>query len=236
MEIEIEIKNQEQQLAHLRSECVTKALELSDLNSSYSKVLEDISTIEQEKKEFAEKCDEERLKLNEEYDRITAGRKSLVELKESTDKELTVIRNEIKTANKELSLANDRVLKARDELESVTKKKEELEVKASEFEPFVEKTLKLTKYIETLEEKKSKLSIEIHQMLEESTRELLEAKNELKKISIDVLMKTEQANHAQYETKKYLDELNIHMNNYNIVHARLETVFKKQFPELELKI
>ena len=87
-----------------------------------------------------------------------------------------------------------------------------------------------------LEEKRNKLKKEISEMLDSSTFELTKAREELVKITEAVKIKIKEAEQAEYKCKKYVDELYTHMNDYEIVRLRLETVYNTKFPELDLKI
>jgi len=160
----------------------------------------------------------------------------LVELKDISSNDLLKLKDEIKVANKELSLANNRVLLAKEEYKEVSKKKDESEVLILKLNTLVEILPKIQTDILELTEKRDKLKIIISEMLDSSTLELTKAKEELNKITEAVKEKVKEMNTAEYKLKKFTDELFTHMNNYEIIRSRLETVYKTKFPELELTI
>lgn len=233
---DILIKNKEAELAGLKLECLEKAEELTSILISIDSAKKERIDLDKEKADFEEYCTKIRSELKAESDRINVEKTNLVQLKETSSKELEVLRVNIKTANKELSLANDRVFGAKAEYDDVIKKKDEILLKVAELNLLVEMLPKLQSDILELEGKRNKLRVEISEMLDASTAELTKAKEDLVKITKEVEIKVKEAEQAEYRCKTYVDELYTHMNNYQVVKDRLESIYKTKFPELDLKI
>lgn len=236
MEIEIEITNKEQQLAQLHLDCVSKAEELSSLNSSYNKILDDIAKFEQDKKDFALNVAEEWSKINKEYDSINAERKSFIEMKESSAIELSNVKNDVKSSMKDLAKVNDMVLKARDEFATLKEDCELLNKRIEEQKTLVSAVDSLRESVTVLEAKRDVLKSQIQEMLEQSMQELTIARSELETIAKDLEIKTTERNKAEYELKKFLDELENRKKDFNIMLNRLEFTFNEKYPELKLNI
>lgn len=235
-EKDIQIRDKEAELAGLKLECKEQAENLTSILISVDSAKKEIIDIDTEKKEFNEFITLETAKLKEENDRINVEKRNLVTLKETSSKELDVLRISIKAANKELSLANDRVFSAKAEYDEIIDKKEEIVKKVAELNLLVEMLPKVQSDILELEGKRDKLRVEISEMLDDSTAELTRAKENLVQITTEVEIKVKEAEQAEYKCKKYVDELYTHMNDYQIVRDRLETIYKTKFPELDLKI
>ena len=233
---DIQIRDREAELAGLKLECREQAENLTSILISVDTAKKDLIDIDTKKAEFDEYVVKTTILLKEENDRINAEKVNLIGLKETSTKELKQIQNDTKAANKDLSLANDRVFKAKGEIEDLLKQKEHVILKVSELNLLVEMLPKLQTDISNLEEKRNELRKEISEMLDASTSELTKAREELVKITKEVEKKIEEANQAEYKCKKYVDELYTHMNDYEIVKMRLETVYNTKFPELDLKI
>lgn len=235
-EKDIQIRDKEAELAGLKLECKEQAENLTSILISVDSAKKEIIDIDTEKKEFNEFITLETAKLKEENDRINVEKRNLVTLKETSSKELDALRISIKAANKELSLANDRVFSAKAEYDEIIDKKEEIVKKVAELNLLVEMLPKVQSDILELEGKRDKLRVEISEMLDDSTAELTRAKENLVQITTEVEIKVKEAEQAEYKCKKYVDELYTHMNDYQIVRDRLETIYKTKFPELDLKI
>lgn len=232
--IEILIKDKEAELAGLRSECTEKASELTDILISIDTAKKERIALDLEKEEFSKYCEEKRIELKVSNDQINAGKKNLEDLKESSTKELNHLKNDIKTANKELSLANDRVLLARAELDSIVAVEKMVSQKVLELNRLVEMLPEIQSEILSLEGKRNTLRTEISEMLDSSTLELSQAKETLKLISEEVVKKIEEANQAEYRCKKYTDERNSHIIDYEILVKRFEVTSGRKYPELEV--
>lgn len=235
-EKEILIRDKDAELAGLKLECSEKALELTSILISIDTAKQERIDLDKEKADFEVHCTKNRSELKEENDRINAEKANLVQLKETSSKDLDVLKLNIKAANKELSVANDRVFGAKAEHVEVIKKKDEVLLKVAELNLLVEMLPKLQTDITELEEKRNKLRTEISEMLDASTSELQKAKEDLAKITEEVKIKVKEAEQAEYKCKKYVDELYTHMNDYQVVKDRLESIYKTKFPELDLKI
>lgn len=235
-EIDIQIRDKEAQLSGLNLECVEKASELTRTLISSAESKQSVTDhYVQKKLEFDEYCDKRLLDIKEKNEKLDERTES-VTLRETTAKQLSSLQNDLKTSNKELSWVNDKIFKAKGELKEVEESKEKTMLSVSRLNLLVELLPKLEKDIELLVNKKLKLTSDISEMLDSSTLELTKAREELLRITDFAKLKVEEANQAEYRCKTYVDELYSHMNNYEVVRSRLESVFKTRYPELDLKI
>ena len=235
-ELEILIRNRDSELSGLRLECLQEAQTLTSILISIDSAKKELIDINLAKAEFDRYVIEKTELISAENDRIIVERMKIAELIVTSELEIKQRKDEIKIANKELSLANSRVFKAKDEVEEVTGKKEEILKKVTELSLSVELLPELQLEILELENKRGKIRSEISEMLDSSTLELQKAKEELSKLQKEVLLKISESNQAEYRCKKYVDELYTHMNDYEIVRSRLESIYNTKFPELDLKI
>lgn len=235
-EKEIQYKNYEAELIGLRTECIEKASELSSILKSIDSIKNEIEDLELKKIEIQRYCDKIRSELTEENVRIISEKTNLMTLKETSTKELKQLQNDIKTANRELGWSNDKVFKAQEEFNSIEKEKIDAQNKILEMNLLLKQIPILEREIQDLEEKRNLVRSDTSDMLAKSTNELQQAKEILQKLQESVAKKVEEANTAEYRLKKYTDELFTHMNDYEVVRSRLENIWNKTFPELELKI
>src|SRR6266853_239819 len=125
-EKELQIRNYEEEITILHGKNVEASQTLTNT----------LKEIDSKKAEFDEYCLSERSKLKAENDRLDAVKKELEIWKETISIEegnvnkeklgLFEIRKSLRIANKELGLANNRVLKAKDEFDEIMKQKEEV--------------------------------------------------------------------------------------------------------------
>lgn len=235
-EQDIEINNKLAELAALKIECLEKSKELTETHRRINTEKENFKNSQiEEKLKYDKYCKDRETEIQLELDRL-ADRIARVEMRETTTKQLASLQNELKVANKELSLTNGRVLKAREEFDSISMIEKEVTQKVSEMTELVVLLPQIQSEILSLEGKRNSLKIEISEMLDSSILELSQAKESLKLISEDVIKKTEEANQAEYRYKKFTDDLVTHEYNYDVVKSRLEKVYRQKFPELVFKI
>jgi len=232
----IQIKDKEAELANLRVEIIEKVKELSLLHIQINAELENISQKRKELKDENDRIESEKAQLIKLYGQSTVELIELKGEKEKVRKEILVSQSRNRAIIKDLGWVNDKVLKARIELVEVERLKDEVHKKKLALVLFTEMVPDMQSIVLKLESRRDSIRSEISSMLDDSSLELVKSKEQLVLITKEVENKIKEAAQAEYNCKKYVDELYSHMNDYTIIKSRLESVYKTKFPELDLKI
>lgn len=235
-ELQLTKQDLEAHVAFLKNETIeistSISLSLRELENAKAEVV----VAKAEKAKIYVDIDKERSELKEEYVRIDVQKKELADLKETTNIELVNLKANIKGANKDLGWVNDKVLKADDEYHELEQKRNTILREIEEKTALRDKIIATKEELESFEEKRDKVKSQISEMIDASTLDLKLAQEELKTISRLVEEKNQEKNQAEYMLKKYTDELHSHMNDWYTIKSRLESVWNKTFPELELPL
>lgn len=226
-------RNLEVEYFELTQKVPVAAKELSDM----------ISKAHKERDELIAECDAKLATLKEEETELSKKRKIFEEhektsngMKEAADTAYFKVAKELKQALKDLSRTNSQVLAANEELLTVrlcinnaneqlksllilVAKVEETKVRLTELTDLKNRTINEIKN----EQQASDVKLRI------TNSELVRMKEELVKVQ-------QETEKARYLWENYNKELYKNMSDYAVIKARIEGVWRKTFPELEIPL
>jgi chromosome segregation ATPase len=213
-----------------------KAAELSLIYKDIERAKSELAQIETTKSQSLADIESKEKDLQEKHTGLSNHQISVSENVAQLGTQLLAIQSDIKLATKELVRSNAKVLAAEEEYtkyQAILANIEELEAQNSL--KVIERDI-ILEQVRLLDEERIKILEDISTKTLESDSKLKEAREELSKLVYLSSEKQKEADQAAFRVKTYTDELYTHMNNYQIVKARLEGVWKQTFPELELPI
>lgn len=233
---EIEKKNSEAELIQIKSEINDKALELAGILQKVDKAQSVFALLNKEKAEFAEyKAQEEALIVNGRKD-LDLARQQWLKERDTHSALMDHSKREIKSTLKELARLNEACIKAQDEFKALGEEMSLLQSKIEENKHYASKLEEDKVAFETFSQKREDFEVDLINRLAAAHEQIAQAKIEYEAVKAETDKKVVEMNEAQYKLKTYTDELYTHMNDYQIIRARLETTFKEHYPELELPL
>lgn len=210
--------------------------ELSGLYKDIEKAKSDLKAIEAQKLQSTSEASVALANVETEKRTLEQNTKEHQTKVIEADTELKTTLLKVKESLKDLSRVNEMVLAANEELDAL----KQLLVKSDEAQfnllSLQSDIVALKKEIELLTLARDEMNAELSTSSTEWESKLKAARDELAVLVHMASEKTKEAEQAQYRVKTYTDELYTHMNNYQIVKSRLELVWQKTFPELEIPL
>lgn len=233
---EITVRNLQVEYDHLTKAIPTKASELSLIFKDIEKAKAELNALRSHHDVVIEGTAAEIAKADEARQNLEQREQQSQEKVSKAATDLKQVKDDTKEATRELARLNASILTAQEEYNKYVADMETMKQALTELDDIVGriKTLKLE--IDILEEQKRLILEDISTSHEDSEVKLKEARDELATLVRLADEKTKEAEQAEYRVKTYTDELYKHMNDYQIVKSRLEGVWKKTFPELELPL
>lgn len=162
-----------------------------------------------------------------------------IELQESTallQTQFEQLESNIKQKTKDLIRVNGQVLAAEAEYERYLTVIGDIDKAKEELQSNINLRDECIKQFVLIDEQRNAVLLDISTKQSESEGILKAARDELSQLVYLSEQKKKEALQAEDRVKTYTDELYAHMNDYQIVKARLENVWSKTFPELELPL
>lgn len=181
--------------------------------------------IAKEKKKFEE--DRLKLKMSDIEDEKTRIERTA---------ELVQLNKDIRDSTKQLNRINNSCLIGQEEIDNNNKKISELSSEVTKLTNLVVYLEEVKEKIRLLEIEESRLEITISQSKEKWSNDIQEAREQLSTIRNEAQVTITERDLAQSELKAYVDELYTNMNDWQIVRSRIEGVWNKTFPELEIPL
>lgn len=235
-EQEITKHNQEAHLPILSSQIEKKTEELNSISSEFAQAVAIIAESKRLKKETDEYITKEKQKLE---DTRVKSNARLVEKNteiEALTPKANQLKDDISKSTKELSRINRSCLTGQEEIESNTKKISELSKEIANLTNLVIHYEEVKEQVRLLEIVASQQIVSIADAKTKSDNYLLEARETLSKINIEIQTLVVKRDETQSQLKSYTDELYTAMNDYQVIKTRLEGVWNKTFPELDIPL
>lgn len=156
--------------------------------------------------------------------------------KNIVDAQLDIARRDLKQTLKDLSKANQQVFLAEDELERIKKHTLVSNLKLESLLVLVSRIEETKTYLAELEDLKNRAINEIKSLEESSAVRLRTSNDELVRVHKELVQIEKEKEEARYLWENYSRELHKNMTDYAVVKARIEGVWKKTFPELEIPL
>lgn len=144
--------------------------------------------------------------------------------------------NEVKSLTKEIAISNSRINAAKEELIELDKKKLNLQDETKTLLTLVNNIEQTKLDLKALLENKGQIEIELSTAITDANVKLKEASTNLETLKIETAEMILQRDKVQYQLKSYTDQLYTNMNDYQVVRSRIEGVWEKTFPELNLPL
>lgn len=235
-EDKITVRNLQAEYDRLTHEIPSKASELSIIYKDIERAKSELKEIESKRDTVTNDIQASHLALDDREKSVSKKEKDSEERVNKSKSEHTTKQSEIRLAIKELSRLNAQVLQAKEEYDKYQEQLRDRDIVLLQLDDIIGRIKTAQVQVDLLEEEKGRILGDISTAHEASEGKLKEARNELSRLVHLAEEKRVEAEQAQARVKTYTDELYTNMNDYQIVRARLEGVWKKTFPELELPL
>ncbi len=188
---------------------------------------------------------EEELKLSisnlsdihrEQCNDISVLKQQLSDYKDKLESEFNDIKKQISLSLKELGRVNQQVITANTELEELKSSTDNFKEKKDELDK-INESIEIAKInLFNLQEEQNRYITDISTVNNDLHGKIREATSELEVLAHLAEQKKDEASQAQIRTKRYVDEMFKHMNDYQVVKSRIEVYWNKAFPELDIPL
>lgn len=233
---QIEHNNLEAHSAVLKQEIGEKAQELNSLTKSVDAAKGILTESNRVKKEHDEL-------MASELQKLADARKEFSDEKEKHEKDkktgtdnLQTINSNIGKANKELARINASCLNATTDLDNKNKEIAAAQEKLLPLTDLVLKFEEIKENIRLAEIELARVTQEAETLKKQSDVDMSEAKEQLANLRNESQVKQMEVDTAAFNLKSYTDQLYTAMNDYQVIKTRLENVWGKTFPELEIPL
>lgn len=232
----ITVRNLQVEYDRLTHDIPKKASELSLIYKDIEKAKSELADINLQKEASAKECADQLTAVEHAKNSLTQrenDHKEEVRRLETQHKYQTSLTRD---ATKELERRNAQVLAAGEEYDKYIQLTKDIDEKAAEYVVLLTGIEQAKELLVLLETEKGKILQDISTESEVWEGKLKAARDELSTLVRLAEEKNKEAALAQARVKTYTDELYTHMNDYQVVKGRIETVWKQTFPELELPL
>jgi len=235
-EKQIEKNNLEAHSAVLTQEIIDRTSELNSITKSVDEAKAILIESNIAKKEVQELSASETKKLDDARTRLSEERIQYESERSAATSSLSEILAKIKRSDRKLEKINFSCLNAQTDLESINKQIQEAREALSPLTDLVIKYEEIKESIRLAEIEKSRIDNSIAEAKRKSEVDLKEAREQLSDIRNEAQTKSMERDAAAYDLKSYTDQLYTSMNDYQTIRSRLEGVWNKTFPELEIPL
>ncbi len=235
-EDKITVRNLQAEYDRLTSEIPTKASELSLIYKDIEKAKSELKDIISRKETLDKEMSTQHASLDDRVTNLETRERESADKLALADKEHKDKLVAIKEATHDLSRINFQVLQANEEHDKHLEVLKDQQSALIVLNDIIGRIKAAELQIALLEEEKGQILLDISTIHEQSESKLKEARDELAALVHLKEQNKIEAAEAQARVKTYTDELYTKMNDYQIVKARLEGVWQKTFPELELPL
>lgn len=233
---EVQAANLRVELGYLLQAIPERSADLSGIIKQVAKAKSNLVAIQEASTLALEADKKERDAMSLERAELAAQHIALEAEKADWTTKLTVSKEEVRLANKELRWVNDKIFKGEDEVKTLEGRKEKLQADINEMILLVARIEELKEQVATLQSQRQNVETEALHVAESTEAKLISTAKKLAEMEEKTRQKVVEAAEAESRLKMYTDQLYSHMNDYAIVKARLEVQWKQVFPELELPL
>ena len=235
-EQEIQKNNLQAEIAMMKAELDNHAKIMSDALSESARLADDRVNIAAERKSLAEAIATHNKEIEDKTTDIELAKIDAENKVEEACKIVAKASAELKDITRQLSWMNEKLISAHQEEEQMIARKLKLEEETRELLSIVAN--KESEQAKLYEAKSSHQSIldSISKREEEVQIIVNQAQAEVFRLNAEAEEARQKAEHAQFECKKYTDQLYSAVNDWQIIRARIEVPFKQLYPELELPL
>lgn len=234
--LEIKAANLRVELNYLLQAIPERSAELSVLHRNIEKAQSDYNQILDQQNQVESDCSKQIEDIAVERNNLQVQKRTIEVQQLEWSKTLSIIKDEVKIANKELRWVNDKIFKGEAEVLDIENKKIAIQKDIDEMVILVARIDELKTSIGVFEDYKQKITSEISSTLDASDKQLADARKEYLELEDKTHQRLQESAQAEFRVKTYTDELYSHMNDYAIVRARIEQKWNQTFPELDLPL
>lgn len=234
--LETHKKDLEAEVSTIKSEIQDKAVELTSILGQIESAKVEQSAFQAEKQAFYDERDKEKAALALARTEIATEKEQFATEKESKVKELKEISSDIKDRQRELTRLNGSCLNAASDVERLSKEKLEIETKITELANLVVRYEELQSSIKSADSELATINGKVATALVEGDAEISLQKEKIATLRNEFQVVSLQKDKTEYELKDLTDRLYQFRTDYQVIKDRIEGVWGKTFPELEIPL